>query len=64
MYGIFYGMWSLEEMEKSLIWRELVVVQRVLIFLNYEVEEKWVKWFIDNKNIVSIIFKGSMKDDL
>lgn len=64
MHGISHGMWSPEEMEKSSTWRELVVVQRVLISLNHEVEKKWIKWFTDNKNKVSIIFKGSMKDDL
>lgn len=64
MHGISHGMWSPEDMEKSSTWRELVAVQRVLISLNHEVEEKRVKCFTDNKNIVSIIFKGSMKDDL
>lgn len=64
LHGISHGMWSPEEMEKSSTWRELVAVQRVLISLNREVEGKRVKWFTDNKNIVSIISKGCMKDDL
>lgn len=50
-------------------WREFNLervgaVQRVLIPLNHEVEEKRVKWFTDNKNIVSIISNGSMINDL
>ncbi|XP_068238348.1 uncharacterized protein [Palaemon carinicauda] len=63
-HGISHGMWSSEEIGKSSTWRELVAVHRVLIFLNHEVEGKRVKWFTDNKNIVSIISKGSMKVDL
>ena len=32
--------------------------------LRHELEGKRVKWFTDNKNIVNIINKGSMKEDL
>lgn len=63
-HGISHGMWSLAEMTKSSTWRELVTVQRVLISLNHEVGGNRVKWFTDNKNVVSIICKGSMKEDL
>lgn len=57
-------MWNLEEFCRSLIWRELVVVLRVLLLLSYEFVGKRVKWFMDNKNVVSIVNKGSMKEDL
>lgn len=63
-YGVVYGVWNLEEFCRSLIWRELVVVLRVLLLLSYEFVGKRVKWFMDNKNVVSIVNKGSMKEDL
>ena len=49
-------MWSLDEMAKSSSWRELVAVQNIS-FLNHEIEVKRIKWFSDNKNVVSIVSK-------
>ena len=63
-HGISHGMWSEDEMGKSSTWRELVAVKRVLVSLNHEIKEKRVKWFTDNKNIVGIVSKGSMRADL
>lgn len=39
-HGITHAMWSPEEMERSSTWRELVAVQRVLVYLNHKVEGK------------------------
>lgn len=63
-YSVVYGVWNLEEFCRSLIWKKLVVVLRVLLLLSYEFVGKRVKWFMDNKNVVSILNKGSMKEDL
>ena len=62
--NISHGMWDEEESCKSSTWRELVAVQRVFVSLLPFLEGKTIKWFSDNKNVVSIVEKGSMKTDL
>jgi hypothetical protein len=63
-HSIAHGMWNSDEACQSSTWRELVAVLRVLLSLNHELSRKKVKWFTDNKNIVSIVNKGGMKENL
>ena len=62
--GIAHGMWSDDEKTQSSTWRELAAVERVLVSLKTFLKGKCIKWFTDNKNVVSIVEKGSMKRDL
>lgn len=59
-----FGIWSLDEVERSSTWRELEAVLRMLYTYEKCLEGQCVQWYTDNKNIVSIIEKGSMKPDL
>ena len=59
--GVAHGMWSPEERCQSSTWRELVAVQRVLKSLKNSLANHRVKWFTDNKNVCSIVQKGSMR---
>ncbi len=59
-----HGNWSLLERTKSSTWRELKAVSLVLKSLLHHLSEKRVRWFTDNKNVVSIVHKGSMKPEL
>ena len=62
--GIAHGMWSDDEKTQSSTWRELAAVDRVLVSLKTFLKGKCIKWFTDNKKVVSIVEKGSMKRDL
>ena len=62
--NIAHGMWEEIERSRSSTWRELVVVQRVLGSLLPFMHGKCIKWFTDNKNVVSIVEKGSMNNEL
>ena len=59
-----HGMWSEKERTQSSTWRELVAVSRILSSLVPFLHSKRIKWFSDNKNVVSIVEKGSMKANL
>lgn len=58
------GSWSEIEMRKSSTWRELEAVNRMLHTCEKSLEGLKVQWYTDNKNVVSIIQKGSKKPDL
>lgn len=58
------GSWSEREKEKSSTWRELEAVNRVLKSSDVSLEGQGVQWYTDNKNVVSIIQKGSKRADL
>lgn len=63
-HGVAHGAWNSEESCRCSTCKELVAVLRVLLSLSQELAGKRVKWFTDNKNVVSIVNKGSMKEDL
>ncbi|KAK3093403.1 hypothetical protein FSP39_015112 [Pinctada imbricata] len=56
--------WTNEEREKSSTWREMRACWFALASYSKFLKGKQVKWFSDNKNLVSIIEKGSKKLDL
>ena len=58
------GSWTDSESEKSSTWRELEAVFRLLVKFADILRESNVRWNVDNKNVVSIITKGSMNADL
>jgi len=51
------GTWSQTESLKSSTWRELEAIHRILRSLGNSL--KTVRWFTDNRNVCSIIYKGS-----
>ena len=59
--SVSHGMWTESEKGQSSTWRELVAVERVLSSILVFQKGKRIKWFSDNKNVVHIIEKGSMK---
>ena len=59
-----FGQWSCSEMKESSTWRELEAVVRVLHGYENCLEGQSVQWYTDNKNVVTIIQKGSKKDSL
>lgn len=59
-----FGIWSPDEVERSSTWRELEAVLRMLYTYETCLEGQCVQWYTDNKNVVSIIKKGSMKPEL
>ncbi|KAJ8317957.1 hypothetical protein KUTeg_003048, partial [Tegillarca granosa] len=62
-YEIF-GSWSHLEMSESSTWRELEAVKRILFSCENCPEGQYIQWYTDNKSVVSIIEKGSMKPQL
>lgn len=59
-----HGMWSDVDISRSSTWKELTAVKLVLLSLLDFLQDKHIKWFTDNQNVVSIAKKGSMKSDL
>ena len=58
------GSWSRSERLKSSTWREVEALRRVMFFNAGLLEGKKVKVYSDNKNVKSILLKGSSKSDL
>ena len=58
------GSWSRSEQLKSSTWREVEAVRRVMLYNAGLLEGKKVKVYSDNKNVKSILLKGSSKSDL
>ena len=59
-----YGCWDEAEVCQSSTWRELASVERVLKSNESSLSHKSIKVFSDNKNVSSILRKGSMKQSL
>ena len=59
-----YGCWDDVEMCQSSTWRELASIERVLKSNEASLCQKSIKVFSDNKNVSSILKKGSMKQNL
>ena len=59
-----YGCWDEAEVCQSSTWRELASVERVLKSNESSLSQKSIKVFSDNKNVSSILRKGSMKQSL
>ena len=59
-----YGRWDDVEMCQSSTWRELASVERVLKSNEASLCQKSIIVFSDNKNVSSILKKGSMKQNL
>ena len=59
-----YGCWDDVEKCQSSTWRELASVERVLKSNEASLCQKSIKVFSDNKNVSSILKKGSMKQNL
>ena len=58
------GSWSRSERLKSSTWREVEAVRRLMSFNAGLLERKKVKVYSDNKNVKSILLKGSSESDL
>ena len=58
------GSWSRSEQLKTSAWREVEAVRRVMLFNAGLIERKKIKVYSDNKNVKSILMKGSKKPDL
>ena len=58
------GSWSPTEQLKSSTWREVEAVWRIMLYNARLLEGKKVKAYSDNKNVKSILMKGSNKPDL
>jgi hypothetical protein len=56
-------MWEKQDRDKSSTWRELKTVANNIQSLKNDLSGKFVKIYTDNKNVVSIVNKGSMKPD-
>lgn len=56
-------MWIFEELVKSFIWREMKVVEIILLLFVDKISNRIVKVYIDNLNVVKIVKLGSMKKD-
>ena len=56
--------WSRSEQLKSSTWREVEAVRRVMLFNAGLIEREKFKIYSDNKNVRSILMKGSKKPDL
>ena len=58
---VAHGQWSAWEAEQSSTWRELRAVGQVLQSLVDKLAGERIRWFTDNKNVVSILLYGSKK---
>jgi hypothetical protein len=61
---IVHFMWEKQDRDKSSTWRELKTVANNIQSLKNDLSGKFVKIYTDNKNVVSIVNKGSMKPEL
>lgn len=61
---VSHGLWEESERIMSSTWRELAAVDRVLRSFVQFLKGENIKWFTDNANVVSIVQKGSMKNNL
>ena len=61
---IAHGVFSEEEAAQSSTWRELHAVRMVLGSLAHLLQNKRVRWFSDNQNVVRIIDTGSRNPKL
>ena len=59
-----FKQWEPGEDTKSSTWRELKGVYICLTSFSEILENKVVRWFTDNRGVVSIVKNGSMKQDL
>lgn len=59
--SIVYRMWIFEELVKSFIWREMKVVEIILLLFVDKISNRIVKVYIDNLNVVKIVKLGSIK---
>ena len=64
VHQVVHKMWSDEEAVKSSTFRELKAVFITLTSLVHSFENRLVKVFTDNQNVVKIINAGSMKSEL
>ena len=55
------GLWNPTESKMSSTWRELVALFRTMHGLQSDLNDKHVKWFVDNKGAASILRVGSRK---
>ena len=62
--SVVHRSWSSDDMLKSSAWRELMGVDTVLKSSIHHLKGQSIKWYSDNKAVVSILEKGSMKPDL
>ena len=58
------GQWSKEEAAQSSAWRELRAVRMVLESFESKLQNKRVRWFTDNQNVVRIVLNGNKKPAL
>ena len=58
------GLWNPTECKMSSTWRELVALFRTMQGLQFDLTDKNVKWFVDNKAAASILRVGSRKRSL
>ena len=59
-----YGTWTISESRKISTWLELEGVYRILSKLIYCFKNQIVRLYVDNLNVVRILSRGSMKQDL
>jgi len=55
------GQWSKEEAQQSSTWRELRALRLVLESFGAKLQNKRIRWFTDNQNVVRIVLCGSKK---
>ena len=61
---IFQQNWSPDKREKSSTWRELKAVQLAIVSSAHDLKGHRVAWFTDNRNVVSIVSRGSRVKEL
>jgi hypothetical protein len=61
---IVHFMWEKQDRDKSSTWRELKTVANNIQSLKNDLSGTFVKIYTDNKNVVSIVNKGSMNPEL
>ena len=62
--SVVTGSWSKTEQLQSSTWREVEAVRRVMFYNAGLIKGKKVKIYSDNKNVQSVLTKGSNKSDL